>query len=86
MHILRARVGVVYLTYTTRDRSTTKGPPTSNNSIHGADCKKSKLDFSVIKELVEQHVDSYRYSRASLHGPRVGHSTSLTGVASSSCV
>ena len=46
--------------------STIKGPPTSNNSTHDADYKTSKPDFAAMKELVEQHVDSYRYSRASL--------------------
>ena len=45
-------------------------PPPSNNSIHDADCKKNKTmsDFVAIKELVEQHVNSYIYrcSRAFL--------------------
>ena len=39
------------------DRSTIKGPPSpSNNSIHNADCKKSRTmpDFAAVKELVEQ--------------------------------
>ncbi len=57
------RVGVVYLTYT-------KGPPPqpSNDSLHDAYCKKSKTmpDFVAVKELVEQQVDSYRCSGASL--------------------
>ncbi len=43
-------------------------------------------DFAAVKELVEQRVDSYRCSRASITGPSVDHSTSLTGVASSSWI
>ncbi len=52
MHILR--VGVAYLTFIPRDRSTIKGPPPSKNSIHDADCKKNKTmpDFAAVKELV----------------------------------
>ena len=39
------------------DRSTKRTPP-SNNSIHDTDCK-TMPDFATVKELVEQHVDSY---------------------------
>ncbi len=51
-----------------RDRSTIKGPPPSNASLHDAYCKKSKTmpDIVAVKELVEQQADSYRCSGASL--------------------
>ncbi len=54
---------VVYLTYTTWPQL--KGPLPSNNSLYR---KKSKTmpDFVAVKELVEQQVDSYRCSGASL--------------------
>ena len=51
MHILR--VGVAYLAYIPRDRSTIKETSPSNNSIHDADYKKSKAmpDFTAVIEL-----------------------------------
>ncbi len=54
-----------YIWLIPRDRSSIKDLP---NSIHDAYCKKSKTmpDFVAVKELVEQQVDSYRCSWASL--------------------
>ncbi len=48
--------------------STIKGPPlaTIQSTMQTAKKNKTMPNFAVVKELVEQHVDSYRYSRASL--------------------
>ncbi len=58
-----SRCGISDLYYI-HDRST-RTPPIATIQLYDADCK-TMPDFSAVKELVEQHVDSYRYSRASL--------------------
>ncbi len=67
--------------------STIKGPPPSNNSIYDADCKKEQDNA----RFCSRQRDSWATCRLlqmlkSFLGPSVDHSTSLTGVASSSWI
>ena len=56
------RVGVVYLC----GRSTINGPLAKIQFTMHAQKEQSYPDFAAVKELVEQHVDSYRCSKVSL--------------------
>ncbi len=66
MHILQ--VGVAYLTYTlyANIHKRTSYIATIQSTMQTAKKNKTMLNFAAVKELVEQHVDSYRCSRASL--------------------
>ena len=67
--------------------STIKGPPPSNNSIYDADCKKEQDNARFCSRQRDSWA-TYRLLQMlkSFLGPSVDHSTSLTGVASSSWI